>query len=542
MTSRVFDAVLIGGGHNGLVCAAYLAAAGLDVCVCERRGVVGGAAVTEEFHPGFRNSTASYTVSLLDPGVIRDLKLVEHGLAVVERPFSNFLPLSDRTGDFLKVGGGLPATRAEVARFSGRDAEALPAYYAMLDRVADVLRELVHRTPPDVANPARRDLGAMLEAWRTLGSFRALTLAERRDVVDLFTKSAGEILDRHFESAPIKAAFGFDAVVGNFASPYAPGSAYVLLHHVFGEVNGRRGQWGHAKGGMGAITQAMAKECIARGVAIRTGAAVARVVVKGRRACGVELEGGDVIEARRVVANVNPKLLFGRLVDASDVDADFRVRMASYRCGSGTFRMNVALSALPDFACLPGGERAPHHASGIVIAPSLDYMERAYFDAKSSGWSREPIVEVLIPSVVDDSLAPPGMHVASLFCQHVHPDVAAVRPGTTWDDHRDEVADLMIATVDRMAPGFRTSVIGRRALSPLDLEREFGLVGGDIFHGALGLDQLYATRPTLGAANYRMPVRGLYLCGAGAHPGGGVTGIPGRNAAREILRDARRGR
>ncbi len=540
MTSRVFDAVLIGGGHNGLVCAAYLAAAGLDVCVCERRDVVGGAAVTEAFHPGFRNSTASYTVSLLDPQVIRDLRLVEHGLSIVERPYANFLPLSARGGDFLKVGGGLAATQVEVAKFSARDAEALPGYYAMLDRVADVLRDLVHRTPPDVANPERRDLASMLEAWKTLRSFRALTLAERRDVVDLFTKSAGEILDRRFESAPIKAAFGFDAVVGNFASPYAPGSAYVLLHHVFGEVNGRRGQWGHAKGGMGAITQAMARECVARGVAIRTGAAVARVVVKGGRACGVELEGGDVVEARRVVANVNPKLLFERLVDPAHVDADFRARMAGYRCGSGTFRMNVALTALPDFACLAGRAAAPHHASGIVIAPSLAYMERAYFDAKTSGWSREPIVEVLIPSVVDDSLAPPGMHVASLFCQHAHPDVASVRPGTTWDDHRDEVADLMIDTVERMAPGFRASVIGRRALSPLDLEREFGLTGGDIFHGALGLDQLYATRPALGAANYRMPVRGLYLCGAGAHPGGGVTGIPGRNAAREILRDARR--
>ncbi|MBK6807074.1 MAG: NAD(P)/FAD-dependent oxidoreductase [Betaproteobacteria bacterium] len=540
MTSRVFDAVLIGGGHNGLVCAAYLAAAGLDVCVCERRDVVGGAAVTEAFHPGFRNSTASYTVSLLDPQVIRDLRLAEHGLSIVERPYANFLPLSAREGDFLTVGGGLAATQAEVAKFSARDAEALPGYYAMLDRVADVLRDLVHRTPPDVANPERRDLPSMLEAWKTLRSFRALTLAERRDVVDLFTKSAGEILDRRFESAPIKAAFGFDAVVGHFASPYAPGSAYVLLHHVFGEVNGTRGQWGHAKGGMGAITQAMAKECVARGVAIRTGAAVARVVVKGGRACGVELEGGDVVEAKRVVANVNPKLLFERLVDPAHVDADFRARMAGYRCGSGTFRMNVALTALPDFACLPGRAAAPHHASGIVIAPSLAYMERAYFDAKTSGWSREPIVEVLIPSVVDDSLAPPGMHVASLFCQHAHPDVASVLPGTTWDDHRDEVADLMIDTVERMAPGFRASVIGRRALSPLDLEREFGLTGGDIFHGALGLDQLYATRPALGAANYRMPVRGLYLCGAGAHPGGGVTGIPGRNAAREILRDARR--
>ena len=542
MTSRVFDAVLIGGGHNGLVCAAYLAAAGLDVCVCERRDVVGGAAVTEAFHPGFRNSTASYTVSLLDAGVIRDLRLAQHGLVVVERPFANFLPLSGTPGDYLKVGGGLAATQREFARFSRHDAEALPAYYAMLDRVADVLRELVHLTPPDLSTK-RRDWSSIVEGWRTLRSFRALSTSERRDVVDLFTKSAGEILDRRFESAPVKAAFGFDAVVGNFASPYAAGSAYVLLHHVFGEVNGRRGQWGHAMGGMGAITQAMAKECLARGVVIRTGAPVARVVVRAGRACGVALEGGEVVEAKRVVANVNPRLLFGQLVEAQHVDADFRERMAAYRCGSGTFRMNVALSALPDFACLPTeGVSAPHHASGIVVAPSLAYMERAYFDAKTSGWSRAPIVEVLIPSVVDDTLAPPGQHVASLFCQHVHPDLPSVRPDATWDDARDEVADLMIDTVDAMAPNFRASVVARRALTPLDLEREFGLTGGDIFHGALGLDQLYATRPTLGAARYRMPVRGLYLCGAGAHPGGGVTGLPGRNAAREIVKDARRRR
>jgi phytoene dehydrogenase-like protein len=542
MSALTYDAVVLGGGHNGLVCAAYLAAAGQRVCVCERRGVVGGAAVTEPFHPGFRNSTASYTVSLLDPGVIRDLELARQGLDVIERPFANFLPLSARPGDFLRMGGGTESTQREVAKFSTPDAEALPAYYAMLDRVADVLRELLHRTPPDVADPRRAGWGEMLEAWRTLRAFRVLSLAERRDVVDLFTKSAGEILDRRFASAPVKAAFGFDAVVGNFASPYTPGSAYVLLHHVFGEVNGKRGTWGHARGGMGAITQAMARTCVERGVEIRTGAAVARVLVKAGRACGVELEDGTVVEAKRVVANVNPKLLFTQLVDATHVDADFRARMEAWRCGSGTFRMNVALDRLPSFACLPGHERQPHHSSGIVIAPSLAYMERAYFDAKTDGWSRAPIVEVLIPSTVDDSLAPPGMHVASLFCQHVHPDVGAVRPGTTWDDHREVVADLMIDTVDAMAPGFRTSVVGRRALTPLDLEREFGLVGGDIFHGALALDQLFATRPTLGAANYRMPVRGLYLCGSGAHPGGGVTGLPGRNAAREILRDARRGR
>ena len=529
-----YDAVIIGGGHNGLVCAAYLAQRGLKVCVLERRAVLGGAAVTEEFHPGFRNSTASYTVSLLQPKVIRDLRLAEHGLRIVLRPVSNFLPLPD--GRHLVVGGGLAATQAEIAKFSRRDADALPAFHAMLDRVAGVLRELLFATPPNVGS----GLHAMLDAWKVGSRFRALDLAAQRDVLDLFTKSAGDVLDRWFESDPIKAALGFDAVVGNFASPYTPGSAYVLLHHVFGEVNGQQGQWGHAIGGMGAITQAMAKECAARGVVLRTGATVARVMVKAGYAIGVELEGGEVVAAKRVVANVTPKVLFERMVAPEHVPADFRERIAGYRCGSGTFRMNVALSELPDFIALPGRTPGAHHGSGIVIAPSLGYMERAYFDARTRGWSAHPIVELLIPSVVDDSLAPPGAHVASLFCQHAHPELPAVAAGRTWDDARDEVADLMIETVNMAAPNFRASVLARRALSPLDLEREFGLTGGDIFHGRLTLDQLFAARPVLGHANYRMPVRGLYLCGSGAHPGGGVTGVPGHNAAREILRDARR--
>lgn len=538
-----FDAVVVGAGHNGLTCAAYLAAAGMRVCVVERRAVVGGAAVTEEFHPGFRNSTASYTVSLLDPRVIRDLGLARHGLVVRERPFSNFLPLSTgRGGGYLKVGGGVEATQAEIAKFSRKDAQALPAYYAMLDRVAGILRGLLGVTPPNVAAGTAHDVAFALDLLRASKGFRALDLSARRDLLDLMAKSAGDVLDRWFESAPIKAAFGFDAVVGNFASPYTPGSAYVLLHHVFGEVNGKPGQWGHAVGGMGAITQAMAKECVARGVTIRTRAPVAQVRVEGGRAMGVVLANGDVIAAARVVANVNPKLLFDKLVAPEHVPDEFRARMAAYRCGSGTFRMNVALQSLPDFTVLPGKSAQPHHSSGIIMAPSLDYMERAYFDAKTSGWSRAPIVEALIPSTVDDSLAPPGMHVASLFCQHVHPDLPSVQPGRTWDDAREEVADLMVATVDRFAPGFAASVLGRRILSPLDLEREFGLVGGDIFHGALTLDQLFSARPVLGNAAYRMPVRGLYLCGSGAHPGGGVTGIPGRNAAREIVKDARRRR
>ena len=283
------------------------------------------------------------------------------------------------------------------------------------------------------------------------------------------------------------------------------------------------------------------RECAARGVRVRTGAAVRRIVVTAGRATGVELDSGEVIESARVVANVNPKLLFERLVAPEHLDADFRARIAGYRCGSGTFRMNVALGELPDFSALPGKAVQAHHAAGIIMAPSLAYMEQAYFDARSEGWSRAPIVEMLLPSTVDDSLAPAGAHVASLFCQHANPRLDALRPGTTWDDVRDEVADLMIATVNRYAPNFGASVLGRRILTPLDLEREFGLVGGDIFHGALSLDQLFSARPVLGHADYRMPIGRLYLCGSGAHPGGGVTGIPGRNAAREIVRDARRG-
>ena len=527
--SSRYDAVIIGGGHNGLVCACYLAAGGLSVAVFERRSVVGGAAVTEEFHPGFRNSTASYTVSLLHPKVIRDLRLAQHGLSIVERPLANFLPLS--AAGYLKVGGGLAATQAEVARFSTRDAAALPEYYAMLGRVADVLRALLLETPPNVGG----GVAEWLRVWKVGGRLKRLTLPERRDVLDLFTKSAGDLLDRWFESEPIKAAFGFDAVVGNFASPYTPGSAYVLLHHVFGEVNGKRGQWGHAMGGMGAITQAMASEAQVRGVAIFTDSPVARVTTRGMRATGIALADGAEITAPRVVANVDPKLLYLRLIDASALDVDFRRRIEAYRCASASFRVNVALASVPRFGCLP--EDGPHLRSGIIVGPSLAYMERAYFDARQHGWSREPIVEMLIPSLIDPTLAPPGKHVASLFCQHANPQLAG---GRSWDDVKDEVSELMLDTVNRYAPGFRASVIAVRALSPLDLEREFGLTGGDIFHGQLTLDQLFSARPVLGHGNYRGPLKGLYMCGAGTHPGGGVTGVPGHNAAREILRDARR--
>jgi phytoene dehydrogenase-like protein len=527
------DAIIIGGGHNGLVCAAYLGMAGLKVKVLERRAVVGGAAVTEEFHPGFRNSVAAYTVSLLNPKVIRDLRLHDHGLRIVERRVQNFLPTLD--GRYLLAAEG--RTEQEVARFSRRDAEQLDAFNREIDTGADVLRDLVLQAPPNLtAGRSLRGLGELMRAGKLGNRLRRLSTENLRVILDLFTKSAGDYLDQWFEGDLIKALFGFDAVVGNYASPYTPGTAYVLLHHAFGEVNGKRRVWGHAIGGMGAITQAMAKAAASHGVEIETGVAVREVVIEREHACGVVLADGRVIRGQVVAANVNPRLLYTTMVAESALSADVARRMRNWRCGSGTFRMNVALSGLPSFTALPGSNLADHHTSGIIMAPSLGYMDRAFADARQHGWSREPIIEMLIPSTLDDSLAPKGAHVASLFCQQVAPELP---DGRSWSDHRDEVADLMIDTVDRYAPGFKASVIGRQALSPLDLEQTFGLIGGDIFHGALTLDQLFWARPLLGHADYRSPVAGLYHCGAGAHPGGGVTGAPGHNAARAILTDLR---
>ncbi|HET9329834.1 MAG TPA: NAD(P)/FAD-dependent oxidoreductase [Steroidobacteraceae bacterium] len=530
------DALIIGGGHNGLVCAAYLAGAGLKVTVLERREVLGGAAITEEFHPGFRNSVASYTVSLLNPKIIRDLDLAAHGLRVVERRAANFLPTSD--GRYLLTGEG--RTQSEVARFSARDAARLPEYGARLEAIADVLRDLALTTPPNAtAGGWREVLPELLRAARVGGRVRRLDMGLRRELLALFAMSAGDYLDNWFESDPIKAVFGFDGVVGNYASPYSPGSGYVLLHHVFGEVNGKRGVWGHAIGGMGSISQAMAKAARARGAVLRVATPVREVLVEGGRAVGVVTEAGETLRAAAVISNLNPKLLYLKMFAPGTLPPEFHEHMSHWRCGSGTFRMNVALAELPDFTCLPGRTPADHHTAGIIIAPTLAYMERAYFDARSHGWSRAPIVEVVIPSTLDDTLAPPGQHVASLFCQHVAPQLP---DGASWDTHRDAVADLMIDTVTRYAPNFKAAVLGRQVLSPLDLERIFGLVGGDICHGNLSLDQLFSARPMLGYGNYRGPLRGLYMCGAGTHPGGGVSGAPGHNAAREVLGDFRQGR
>src|ERR1700738_1731122 len=525
------DVVIIGAGHNGLTCAAYLAMAGLRVKVVERRKVVGGAAVTEEFHPGFRNSVASYTVSLLNPRIMADLKLADHGLRIVERRAQNFLPSPD--GSYLLTGEG--RTQQSLAKLSERDAGHIDAFARELEAIADVLRQFVLRAPPNIVEGF--GIGAIRETLNALGTanaLRKLSLEQQRSLLDLFTRSAGEMLDERFENDLVKALFGFDAIFGNYASPYAAGSAYVMLHHAFGEVNGKKGVWGHAIGGMGAITQAMARSASGHGAEIELNAGVHEVIVERDRAVGVILDNGETIRAKYVASSVNPKLLYTRLVPADALPAPFLDRIRKWRNGSGTFRMNVALNALPSFTALPGA--GDHLTAGIIIGPSLGYMDRAWQDARPHGGSREPVVEVLIPSTLDDTLCPPGQHVASLFCQHVAPQLP---DGRSWDDHRDEVADLMIATVDKYAPGFAASVLGRQILSPLDLERQFGLLGGDIFHGALTLNQLFSARPMLGHAAYRAALKGLYHCGSGAHPGGGVTGAPGHNAARVILGDHR---
>lgn len=524
------DVIVLGAGHNGLVCANYLAAGGLRVKVLERRAVVGGAAVTEEFLPGYRNSSASYTVSLLHPAIIRDLRLIERGLRIVERPFANFLPTDD--GRYLRYGSDRQSADS-LAQLSARDAAQLPRQQERLQRLAQMLRDWVLRAPPQLGGAwVVADWRSALSCVRLLLEAGRLGLPGQRDLLDMFTRSAGHWLDDAFETDALKAALGWDSIVGNFASPYAAGTAYVLLHHWFGEVNGKRGSWGHAIGGMGRITELMAEEARSRGVQIECECDVRQVLVQKGRAVGVALADGRQLSARAVAAGVNPKLLYQRMVDPALLPGDFRAAIGAYRCGSGTFRINVALSELPDFTCRPGTNRQDHHASGILLGSSLAAMDRAWHDAVREGHARRPIVEMLIPSVVDETLAPPGRHVASLFCQHFDPEL-----GAAWDERKPQAVAAIFDTVESYCPNFRKAMLGYKAWSPLDLERDFGLLGGDIFHGQLSLNQLFSFRPVMGHARYRGPIPALYHCGSGAHPGGGVSGAPGHNAAREILRD-----
>jgi len=537
MTTKHYDAIVIGAGHNGLTCSYYLARKGLSVCVLERSAVVGGAALTEEFHHdasgGYRNSVAAYTVSLLQPKVINDMELKKHGLEVVLRKIDNYLPLGTKKKDGYLLAGRDGLTLREIARHSEKDAQAYPRYEAALDGIVDLLKQFLLVSPPNMGG-GLADVLSLLSAGNKM---RKLSTETQRDLLDFFTKSATEILDQYFENDVVKALFGFDAIVGHFASPNEPGSAYVLLHHVFGEAAGVPGAWGHAIGGMGAITQAMQRACEAQGVEIILDTPVDEIITNKDK--NISVKCGDITYmAKTVASSVHPQILYQNLINPDELPTDFRTRIKNYKSHSGTFRMNVALDKLPKFKAAPTStqESEVFLTSGIIIAPSLEYMDEAWLTAKDKGWSDEPIIEMLIPSTLDDTLAPKGKHVASLFCQQFAFDLP---DGKKWEDEREKVADHIINTVDKYAPGFAGSVLGRQVLSPLDIETKFGLIGGDIFHGRMSLDQLFSARPILGYGAYRSPMKGVYMCGSGTHPGGGVTGAPGHNAAQVILKDKR---
>lgn len=518
------DVVVLGAGHNGLVCACYLAMSGLRVRILERRSVVGGACVTEEFYPGFRNSTASYTVGLLDSEVIQDLKLYQHGLRIVPRPVANLLPLPN--GESLTIFNDLQDTATEFKRFSESDAAALPEFHAMVREVGDVVIRQMHRPPPNKGLGLR----GWIQTLETTQEVKRLSAHRRRDLSNLFLSSIADLVESWFENPHIQAAVAFDAIVGNFTSMHSPGSAYGLLHHAIGEVSHQRGIWGHPIGGMGAITQAMLKQALDLGVSVETDTEVVEVCVENDIATGVVLADGTMRDAKAVVANLAPQQLYLNLIDRANLDEHFVKSIDTLRSESAVLRINVALSELPNFVCKPEDGIQDHLRSGIVIGPTLDYMEAAFLDARTRDWSLEPVIEMLIPSTVDDSLAPAGQHVASLFCQYFPYEC-------DWDLHREEAADTVFATIDRYSPNFTSSVIARQVLTPLDLERKFGLPRGDIFHLSHIPSQLWVNRPVLGYAAYRGPIPRLYHCGAGSHPGGGVSGIPGKNAARQVLRD-----
>jgi len=523
-----FDLIVVGGGHNGLVCATYAAGAGLSVAVVERHKRVGGAAFTEEFFPGFRNSAASYTVSLLEPSIIRDLDLVHYGLRIVPRLLENFVP--SLTGRGLELPGDPSERHASIAQHSRRDADTYGRYTAQLDAIIRLVRPLFLEAPVEPGASLSELLRAFAVAGRSLGyGPRSLVQTLR-----LLLNSAGHRLDATFETDLLKGALGFDSIVGHFASPYTKGSGYLLLHHALGEIDGRRGAWGHAIGGMGAISDALALSAKARGVQVRTGEPVERIV-RSTDGFTVETSAG-VLSSRFVAGAIHPRRLFLDLLSGAELTPQFRRRMETWRSESASFRINVALSELPDFRCLPGSVVSRHHGSGILITPSLPYLDRAYRTAREAGLSEAPVVELVIPSVIDDSLAPANAHVASLFCQHFR---YALPDGLSWDEARDDAIDRILTTVDDYAPNFCRAVLGLRAYSPVDLEHRFGLVGGDIFHGAMIVSQLYRDRPARGYARYRTPVPNLYLCASGAHPGGGVSGLPGHNAARAIIQDWR---
>ena len=528
--ARGWDVIVVGAGHNGLVTACYLARAGRRVLVLERRPLVGGACVTEETFPGYKVSTAAYVNSLFRKEIVHELGLSDHGFEVLARNPSSFTPLPD--GRSLTLGPDPEWTRREIAKFSARDAARYPEYEAMLERVAAFIEPTLGMTPPDLLHPGPRDLLRLLGLGR---SFGRLGDAAASEAVELLTGPARPILDRWFESEELKATLATDAIIGAMASPSTPGTGYVLFHHVMGETDGRRGVWGYVRGGMGGLTQALAAAARGLGVEIRCDAEVVRILVRDGRVAGVALADGLEARAPVVASNADAHVTFLRLLPPETLPEAFRAAVGRISYESASLKINVALGELPDFRACPGRAPGPQHRGTIHVCPDLDFIERAFDDAKYGRPSARPVLECTIPSVVDPTVAPPGRHLMSMFVQYAP---YALR-GTTWERERDAFADRCFALLDEYAPNFSRSVLARQVLAPPDLERVFGLTGGNIFQGAMTPGQLFALRPVPGHAGYRTPVRGLYLCGAAAHPGGGVMGTPGHNAAREILRAGR---
>jgi phytoene dehydrogenase-like protein len=525
-----YDLIVIGAGHNGLVTAAYAARAGLRTLVLERRDVLGGACVTEELWPGYNVSTAAYVNSLLRPEIIRDLELARHGFEMLPRNPSSFTPFPD--GRSLLLGPDKELTRREISKFSAKDADALPRYEAMLERVADFLEPTLVMTPP---NPWSFRPGNLLQLAKLGLSFARLGAAGQQ-AIEILTGAATPILDRWFESEQLKVTLATDAIIGAMASPSMPGTAYVLFHHVMGETNGVRGVWGYVRGGMGGISNAIASAAREAGAEIRTGAEVGRILVRDGSAVGVALADGSEIRAPRVASGADANVTFLRLMEPGDLPAEFVTAVRNIDYASASCKINLALSELPDFTAMPGTTAGPQHRGTIHISPTMDYIERAYDDAKYGRPSQQPIIEATIPSSLDDTVAPPGKYVMSMFTQYFPYKLA---PGLSLDAEREKYADRCFDLMNQFAPNFKRSVIARQVLTPVDLEQRFGLTGGNIMQGVMSLSSLSFMRPVPGYADYRTPVRGLYLCGAATHPGGGVMGACGYNAAREIVRDLR---
>jgi phytoene dehydrogenase-like protein len=528
--AQSYDAIIIGGGHNGLVTAAYLARAGRKVVVLERRYVLGGAAVTEEVFPGFHFSVCSYVVSLLRPEIIRELDLPRHGLEILPLD-GTFTPMP--SGDYLWRMNDHGRTRREIYRHSATDAEAYDEYSMSMVEMARFVKPILSMVPPD---PLSFDLPGFGRLYGMARRFQKLPRGDQHNLVQLMTMSAADMLDQWFETDVLKATMSASGIIGTFLGVRSPGTAYVLLHHYMGEIDGAFRSWGFSRGGTGAISLAIAGAAREAGVEIRTKATIERIKVKDGRATGVALQGGEEIDAKAVISSVDPNLTFLKLIERGVLDDAFLGEVKRYKFRGSSGKVNLALDGLPDFKCLPGS--GAHLRGAISISPSVNYMEKAYDEAKYGDFSKRPYIDCVIPSLTDPSVAPPGKHVMSCFVQYAP---YKLREGT-WDEKREAFGDTVIDTLSEYAPNLKSIIRDRQVLTPLDIERDFGLTEGNIFQGELSLEQLFFLRPVPGWARYRTPVRSLYMCGSATHPGGGIMGAPGRIAALEILKDWERGR